>query len=131
VVEDGWQRFVVADIPGLIEGAHEGAGLGLDFLRHIERTRAIVHLVDGSSADPRRDVLTVNEELQQYGQGLQGREQILVVNKIDIPEVRERREELEELFGADSSGLFFISAATGEGVPELVGRMAQAVAAEQ
>jgi GTP-binding protein len=70
VVESGWERFVVADIPGLIEGAHTGAGLGLEFLRHIERTKVVVHLVDGSSADPVKDYETVNAELRQYGQGL-------------------------------------------------------------
>src|SRR6058998_2099640 len=79
VVESGWHHFVVADIPGLIEGAHAGAGLGLDFLRHIERTRLIVHLIDGSSAHPAEDVRTVNEELRRYSEQLSRREQIIVL----------------------------------------------------
>ncbi|HET8944683.1 MAG TPA: GTPase ObgE, partial [Dehalococcoidia bacterium] len=100
VVESGWERFVVADIPGLIEGAHEGVGLGLEFLRHIERTRLVVHLVDGSSPDPVRDYETVNAELREYGQELADREQVLVVNKIDIPEVSARMGELTKAFQA-------------------------------
>ncbi len=123
VVEVGWDRFVVADIPGLIEGAHEGAGLGLDFLRHIERTRLLVHLVDGSSDDPRRDLDVISEELGSYGHGLADREQIVVVNKIDMPEVRERRDELRELLTGRNIEPLFISAASGEGVDELVSRM--------
>jgi GTP-binding protein len=84
VADVGWDRFVVADIPGLIEGAHEGAGLGLDFLRHIERTRVTIHLLDGSSDDPWRDLETVNAELREYGEGLAERPQIVVMNKTDI-----------------------------------------------
>jgi GTP-binding protein len=127
VVENGWQRFVVADIPGLIEGAHEGAGLGLDFLRHIERTRLLVHLVDGSSADPLRDYDLVNEELKNYGHGLAERRQIVVINKLDIPDVAARREEIAGLFGRRGVEPLFISAAAASGVDELVGLMAEAV----
>jgi len=127
VVESEWRQFVVADIPGLIEGAHAGAGLGLDFLRHIERTRLIVHLVDGSSADPWTDVETVNEELRQYGHGLAERERLVVVNKVDIPEVRARQAEIEREFKRNGVEPLFISAATGEGVEELVGRLVEAV----
>jgi len=130
VVENGWDRFVVADIPGLIEGAHTGAGLGLEFLRHIERTKVVVHLVDGSSPDPAKDYETVNAELRRYGQGLADREQILVVNKIDISEVKGRTEELRETFRAAGLEPMYISAAAGDGVDELILRMAQALAAE-
>lgn len=129
VVENGWDRFVVADIPGLIEGAHTGSGLGLEFLRHIERTKVVVHLVDGSSADPLKDYETVNAELRKYGQGLADREQILVVNKVDIPEVDERRGELAETFRGTGEPMF-ISAAARLGVDDLIERMAQALAAE-
>lgn len=120
VADVGWDRFVVADIPGLIEGAHEGAGLGLDFLRHIERTRLIVHLLDGGAEDPWHDMQTVNEELREYGQGIAERPQIVVINKIDIPEVAERRPKLAAAFKRSGIEPQFISAAAGEGVPELM-----------
>ena len=77
VVELGYERFVVADIPGLIEGAHAGVGLGLDFLRHVERTRVLVHLIDGSRPDPLADMDAVNRELAEYGGGLAERGQIV------------------------------------------------------
>ena len=130
VVENGWDRFVVADIPGLIEGAHTGAGLGLEFLRHIERTKVVVHLVDGRSVEPLKDYQTVNAELQQYGHGLAEREQILAINKIDISEVKERIDELMETFLEAGQEPMFISAAAGDGVDELIQRMALALAAE-
>ena len=120
VVDVGWDRFVAADIPGLIEGAHAGAGLGLDFLRHIERTRLMVHLLDGGSEDPWADMQTVNEELREYGQGIEERPQIVVVNKIDIPEVAARRAELERGFRKHKLEPHFMSAATGEGVREVM-----------
>ncbi|HEY5640363.1 MAG TPA: Obg family GTPase CgtA, partial [Dehalococcoidia bacterium] len=127
VVDVGWQRFVAADIPGLIEGAHEGAGLGLDFLRHIERTRLLVHLIDGGNPEPWEDMQSINRELSEYGQGLQGRQQMVVINKIDMSEVAERRGELEALFGKGEIEPMFISAAGGEGVEglmrELAGRL--------
>jgi GTP-binding protein len=120
VVERDWKQFVVADIPGLIEGAHEGAGLGLDFLRHIERTRVILHLVSGASDDPVADMRTVNEELREYGQGLEDRPQVVAVNKIDIPEVRERMAEIEASFRAEGIEPHWLSAASGEGVEDLL-----------
>jgi len=120
VVDVGWQRIVVADIPGLIEGAHEGAGLGLDFLRHVERTRLLVHLIDGGNSDPWADMLAINRELSEYGQGLEGRQQIVAINKIDVVEVAERRAELEALFRRSEIEPVFVSAAGGEGVEDLV-----------
>jgi GTP-binding protein len=120
VADVGWDRFVVADIPGLIEGAHEGAGLGLDFLRHIERTRVTIHLLDGGSEDPWRDMDTVNEELREYGEGLAERPQIVVINKTDIPEVAERRVEFVKAFKKRHLEPHFMSAAGGEGVRELM-----------
>ena len=125
VVDVGWQRFVVADIPGLIEGAHEGAGLGLDFLRHIERTRLIVHLIDGGNPDPWADKQAINQELGEYGQGLEGRQQIVAINKIDIVEVAERRGELEARFRKGGVEPAFISAAGGEGVEGLTKELAR------
>ncbi|HEY5638431.1 MAG TPA: GTPase ObgE [Dehalococcoidia bacterium] len=125
VVDVGWQRFVAADIPGLIEGAHEGAGLGLDFLRHIERTRLLVHLIDGGNSDPWADMEAINRELREYGEGLEGRDQIVAINKTDIAEVAERRGELEALFGSREIEPMFISAASGEGVEALVAELAR------
>jgi len=125
VVDVGWDRFVTADIPGLIEGAHEGAGLGLDFLRHIERTRLLVHLLAGDSEDPWRDMETVNGELREYAIDLANRPQIVVVNKIDIPEVAERRAELADGFRARGLEPRFMSAATGEGVDEVMAAAAE------
>ncbi len=128
VADVGWDRFVVADIPGLIEGAHEGAGLGLDFLRHIERTRVTIHLLDGSSEDPWHDLDTVNEELREYGQGLAERPQIVVINKTDIPEVAERRDEFEKAFKKRHLSPHFMSAAGGEGVREVMEVVARRLA---
>lgn len=128
VADVGWDRFVVADIPGLIEGAHEGAGLGLDFLRHIERTRVTIHLLDGSSDDPWRDLETVNEELSEYGEGLAERPQIVVINKVDIPEVAERRAEFEKVFRKRRLEPHFMSAAGGEGVREVMDVVAATLA---
>ena len=131
VVERDWKQFVVADIPGLIEGAHEGAGLGLDFLRHIERTRTILHLVSGASEDPVADMAVVNEELREYGHGLESREQVVAINKIDIPEVRERMPELEFDFRSAGFEPYFISGASGEGVDDLLAVLAQRVAEDE
>jgi len=125
VVDVGWQRFVAADIPGLIEGAHEGAGLGLDFLRHVERTRLLVHLLDGGAEDQIGDMETVNRELKEYGHGLHERPQLVVINKIDISEVAAKRDEIAEAFKARGIEPLFISAASGEGVEELVKFLAQ------
>ncbi len=124
VVDVGWQRFVAADIPGLIEGAHEGAGLGLDFLRHIERTRLLVHLIDGGNPDPWADMQAINRELSEYGRDLQERRQIVAINKIDIEEVAQRRAELEALFARGEIEPMFISAAGGDGVEALTNELA-------
>ncbi|MDP2674994.1 MAG: GTPase ObgE [Dehalococcoidia bacterium] len=129
VVELGYERFVVADIPGLIEGAHAGVGLGLDFLRHVERTRVLVHIVDGGRPDPLADMDAVNRELEQYGGGLEKRGQIVVVNKVDLAEVRRRQPELGELLASRGIEASFISAAEGEGTDDLVRSMAEALAA--
>jgi GTP-binding protein len=111
------RELVVADIPGLIEGAHEGAGLGEEFLRHIERTRLIVHVVDASRDDPLADVRVIETELGAYGAGLQDRPRLMALNKVDLPEASERAARIApELLPARS---ILVSAVTGEGVPEL------------
>ena len=129
VVERGYERFVVADIPGLIEGAHAGVGLGLDFLRHVERTRVLVHLIDGSRPDPLADMDAVNRELAEYGGALEDRDQIVAVNKVDLAEVRRRLPELRELLASRGIDASFISAAEGEGTDDLVRSMAGGLAA--
>ncbi len=131
VVEpEGHSPLVAADIPGLIEGASRGAGLGLNFLRHIERTRLLVHLLDiseGSSGDPVRDFDALNQELQAFRPSLIGRLQIVVLNKIDLSTVRERMSEIEGRFMRRGIRLYGISARTGEGIRELTEAMARAL----
>ena len=114
--------FVVADIPGLIEGAHEGAGLGIQFLRHIERTKILVHMIDLSpitNRDPVEDYETMNNELRSYSEELYGKPQIVAANKIDITEASERLSGLKEYCEKKGITLFPISSATGEGLEEL------------
>jgi GTP-binding protein len=120
MVEVGLQSFVLAEIPGLIDGAHLGKGLGHDFLRHAVRTRVLIHLVDGSSSSPAEDMAQVNTELSLFDSALAKKPQLLVVNKIDLPEVKARLDEIKESFVAVGTKALFVSAATGEGIPELM-----------
>jgi len=120
VVEVDGQSFVMADIPGLIEGAHQGAGLGLTFLRHVERTRLLVHLLDGASADPLADYRAINRELALYSEKLASKPQIVVLNKMDLPEVPARYEALRQALQGEVEQLLAISALTRQGVPELL-----------
>lgn len=115
--------LVFADIPGLIEGAHMGVGLGHAFLRHVQRTRALVHLIDGSSADPLADYSQINSELALYDERLGQRPQIVVVNKLDLPEAQERWPKLEAELIERGVTPMAISAATQKGVKELIGRV--------
>jgi GTP-binding protein len=130
VVEWNWETFVVADVPGLIEGAHEGAGLGLEFLRHIERTKVLLYLLDGGSDDSVADFRVVEKEVAAYGKGVAGRPRLVAVNKIDKPEVRERVAQLRALFKQSGAEVLFVSAAGREGLDELVGRLATLLQAE-
>ena len=120
LVEVGQESFVLAEIPGLIADAHRGKGLGHDFLRHVTRTKMLVHLVDGSSASPVEDMVRVNVELSLYDSALAKKPQMVVVNKIDLPQVRSRMDEIEDAFRAMGTLPSFISAITGEGVPQLM-----------
>ena len=120
VVEVGEHSFVMADIPGLIEGAHEGAGLGLAFLRHVERTRLLVHLLDGASADPLADYRAINRELALYSQELAAKPQIVVLNKMDLPEAAGHYASLQQALEGEVEQLAAISALTKEGVRELL-----------
>lgn len=119
-VEVGQQGFVLAEIPGLIEDAHLGRGLGHDFLQHVMRTRVLVHMVDGASASPVEDMGRVSAELGLFDSTLAEKPQLVAVNKIDLPEVRVRIAEIEKDFADAGVRVFFVSAATGEGVPELM-----------
>jgi GTP-binding protein len=123
------RSFVVADIPGLIEGAHQGAGLGHDFLRHISRTRVLIHLIDLSTLDrdPFTDFEIVNHELWQYDPALQERPMLVALNKIDVPEARAKVHDVSAAVAAKGYRVFAISAATGEGVDALMKAAAQAL----
>ncbi len=117
--------FVLADIPGLIEGAHQGKGLGHEFLRHVERTRLLIHVLDGTSADPLRDLEHVNQELALYAAPLQDRPQILAVNKMDLAEARQHWPALQRKLQRRGYTVFAISAATGQGVRDLMQAVAR------
>ena len=122
-----FRTFVIADIPGLIEGAHTGAGLGDRFLRHIERTKLLLHLVDVSSASGREavsDYETVNRELASFNQDLATRPQFVVATKIDALDEPERLGSLKQSALDDEKPFFAISSATGEGVRELINAVA-------
>ncbi|MFR8103767.1 MAG: GTPase ObgE [Clostridia bacterium] len=115
--------FVIADIPGIIEGASEGVGLGLEFLRHIERTRLLLHVIDVSETegrDPVQDFYMINKELEKYSKRLAKRKQIIVANKIDSMQDKTRLEKLEEVAKKEGLEIYQVSAATGEGLKELM-----------
>ena len=122
--------FVIADIPGLIEGAHEGVGLGHDFLRHVERTKIIVHVVDVSGIegrDPIEDYQRINKELKLYNERLANRPQIVAANKMDLPEAQENYQRFKEFIESEGKEIFPISAATNEGLKELMIRVSKAL----
>ena len=120
VVEVGQRSFVLAEIPGLIDGAHLGRGLGHDFLRHIVRTKILIHLIDGSSVSPTEDMVRVNAELGLFDSALAQKPQLLVVNKIDLPQAQARLAEMKDAFSGAGTTPLFVSAATGEGVAGLM-----------
>ena len=123
VVKHYGDSFVVADIPGIIEGASEGTGLGLQFLRHIERTRLLLHVIDVSGTEgrnPVEDFKVINDELKQYSEKLANRKQIIVANKIDSMQDENLYKELEEMAKEKSIEIYKISAVTGEGLEELL-----------
>ncbi len=120
--------FVIADIPGIIEGASEGVGLGIQFLRHVERTRLLLHVIDVSGVEgrnPVEDFYTINEELKKYSEKLSTRKQIIVANKMDIMQDDKGLKELEALAKKENLELYKISGATGEGIPELLNRVSE------
>ncbi|MFQ5996286.1 MAG: GTPase ObgE [Dehalococcoidales bacterium] len=120
VVEIGPQSFILAEIPGLIEDAHLGRGLGHDFLRHILRTKMLIHLIDGGSESPVEDMIRVNTELSLFDSALAQKPQLVAVNKIDLPQVQARLTEIDEAFNKAGISILFVSAVTGEGVVKLM-----------
>ncbi|MGB3493001.1 MAG: GTPase ObgE [Elainellaceae cyanobacterium] len=113
---------VFADIPGLIEGAHEGIGLGHEFLRHIERTRLLLHLIDGTADDPVADYQTIQAELQAYGHGLSDRQQIIAINKIDAiaADVERQQQLIEQLQALTGDSVHLISAVAQTGLADML-----------
>lgn len=128
-VLDDETTLVLADIPGLIEGAHQGVGLGHSFLRHIQRTRVLIHLLDGLAEDPISDFIQINSELALFDPRLAEKPQVVALNKMDLPDVQERWQGIEKklkkmgLTGGEQP--FAISAATGLNVRELLYRVAE------
>ncbi len=123
--------FVVADIPGIIPGAHKGAGLGLRFLRHVERTSLLLHLLDISSTGPRdpiRDYLAINRELSLFSPKLAAKPQVVALNKIDIPGSKGNLDEARRYFRKLKKEIFPISALTGEGLPQLLATVSKTLA---
>jgi len=127
---DVHSSFVIADLPGLIPGAAEGKGLGHQFLRHTERTRLLLHVLDldpQSGRDPLDDLRVIDEELARYSESLAARPQIIVLNKIDLPEAAPRREAVERFCASRGLPVMSISAATGRGLTELMNAVAGAL----
>lgn len=120
VAEVDHRQIVLVDIPGLLEGAHEGVGLGLEFLRHIERCRVLIHLLNGASPDPLGDFEAINQELTLFNPTLADKPQIVALNKMDLPDARALWPAVEEAIHRYGLPVFAISAVTGEGVTELL-----------
>ena len=116
VVERDGEAFVMADIPGLIEGAHDGAGLGTRFLGHVERTGVLLHLIDGTQEDPVKAYKTIRKELKLYAADLAAKREIVALNKIDAMEPDEIKEKLKKLKRSAKTDVYPISGVTGEGV---------------
>ncbi len=136
VVTYGGQDFVMMEIPGLLEGAHRGIGLGHQFLRHAERARVYVHLIDGQSDDPAGDFVMLNRELREFSPMLAAKPQVIAVSKLDTTETHELRDVIEEEIrkaigqiedypsAPEDTPIHFISSVSGEGVDRLLGRLA-------
>ncbi|WP_409019727.1 GTPase ObgE [Brevundimonas vesicularis] len=114
------ERFVIADIPGLIEGASEGAGLGTRFLGHVERSASLIHLIDGTQDNVAEAYRIIRGELDAYGAGLADKVEILALNKIDALSPEEREEKLDQLEAVSGKRAMLVSGVSGEGVPELL-----------
>jgi GTP-binding protein len=125
-----YRTFVMADIPGIIEGAHDGVGLGHRFLRHVERTRILLHLLDPCrthDSNPLNDYETLNRELALFNPELSEKQQIIVINKIDLPDVQALIPEITPYFEKLGLKVFPVSAVTGEGIPPLLDEIAKKI----
>lgn len=123
-------QFILSDTPGLIEGASRGAGLGVRFLKHIERTKVIVHVIDGTRLSVNNimaDYLAIRSELNHFSSVLQGKEELLVVNKCDLPEVKKKIEKIKKAFSKEGKNIISVSAITGEGLSELIFQILQTI----
>lgn len=125
VVAVGMKTLVLAEIPGLVDGAHLGRGLGHEFLRHAERTKVLLHVLDGRSPSIIDDMNNLNRELALYKPEMAQKPQVVVVNKVDLPEVEARLPEIRQLFSSLGVKVFFISAITKQGVSELISEIAK------
>lgn len=128
------RSFVIADIPGLIEGAHRGVGLGTRFLRHVERTAVLVHLLDLSGEAPVsgwRNFETINRELELYDPALAKKPQVVAIGKADLPETRERAKKEIDFFRRKKIEVFLISAVTGEGIDALIAAVVKKLKGDQ
>jgi GTP-binding protein len=123
IVRLGYRDMVMADIPGLVEGAHQGIGLGHDFLRHIQRTRILIHLIDGAAENPLADYHQINTELTLFDEQLRNRPTLVVINKMDLPEAQVAWPHIRDQFGKLGIEPMNISAATQQGTQELVNRV--------
>jgi GTP-binding protein len=131
VVRSGNREFVLADIPGLIEGAHEGAGLGDRFLGHVERCRVLLHLVDGTSEDPGQAYEVIRGELEAYGHGLAEKPEIVALSKADALDEETRVERARQLEAAAGRKPLILSSASGEGVQEVLHRLLDVIDGEK
>ena len=129
VASVGGREFVIADIPGLIEGAHEGAGLGDRFLGHVERCRILLHLVDATSEDPAAAYRTVRDELAAYGNGLDEKPEIVALSKVDAIDEKARTKAAKALARAAGRKPLLLSAVSGEGVQEILQLLSREIAA--
>ena len=125
VVEHRAIDFVMVDIPGIVEGANQGIGLGHEFLRHVERTKVLIHLIDGSGEDPSGEFRKITEELRLFDEGLVLKPVLLAINKVDLEEVRVLLDDILESMGDKKLGFHVISAVTGEGVGDLMDEVVQ------
>ncbi len=125
---DGYETLVLADIPGLIEGASAGVGLGHDFLRHVERTRVLIHLLDGAAEDPLEDWAMINQELTLYDVALEDKPQLVVLNKMDLPDAAAWESLVKERVKEEGYTFCAISAVSGQGIRDMLRKAKQMVA---